>query len=101
MGYLTISVCSLGFFKSIYLFLGHEDATKYLIQQGNSRLLEIRNTKARTALDVAATYSHEKIARLLADAMGVPVPVMGKKSHTEKTREMKAPGAPPKPENYK
>jgi len=81
-------------------YWGHEEAVSYLIQQGGTKLMEVRNFKGRTALDVAANYSHERVARLLADAMKVQVPPMGRKVASENTKEMRIPGGPPKPENY-
>lgn len=77
-------------------FWGHLEVTKILLDAGAGT--ETKNEKRRTALDIAARYSHKAVAELLADYMGVDIPEM--KANSKKLRQMDFVNEPPKPENY-
>jgi ankyrin repeat protein len=76
---------------------GHEDVTKLLIKAGAN--LKEKNTKGRTALDVAVRNDHAALASLLAKKQGVEVPKLKKKKTVIGSIEV--PDAPPPPPDEK
>jgi len=60
--------------------------------------LQTTNNKGRTALDLSCHYGNVKMARYLAQQMGIDESKLKLKNNKQKVLDMETPNSPPKPE---
>jgi len=78
------------------VFWNHLDVLQALIAAKAN--MTITNNKGRTALDLACHYGNAKMAKYLAQQMGIDESKLKIKNNKQKVLDMETPKGPPKPE---
>jgi len=78
------------------VFWNHFDIVQELVQR--KAKLDLKNSKGRTPLQLAARFGYASIAEYLAKALKVPMPKLGHRERTE-GGVVETPEAPPSPDD--